>query len=164
MSIEIERKFLIKNDAWKERAKKGKLYRQGYIPTAKGATVRVRVIKNKKAILTVKGAKHGISRSEWEYSIPVEEANQILEELCNGYIIEKTRHKLKDNDLEWEIDVFHKENEGLVTAEVELESEEQYITLPGWIGKEVSKSSKYSSAALARLPFNKWRKNANKSS
>lgn len=158
MAKEIERKFLVKKDRWEWKdveGVKGKAYRQGYIPTAKGATVRIRIIKEKKAYLTLKGPTHGFTRSEFEYKIPVADARQMLYELCSD-CVEKTRYKVPMNGLIWEVDVFHGENEGLVTVEVELQSEDQEINLPDWVGREVTQTSRYSSSNLARLPYSKW--------
>lgn len=155
MAKEIERKYLIENNGWRDLNIKGKFYRQGYIPTAKGATIRVRIIKEKKAYLTIKGPTHGLTRSEYEYKIPVSDARQILHELC-PHVLEKTRYKVHEGSLVWEIDVYHGANEGLITVEVELDSENQPVNPPSWVGREVTNESKYTSSSLARMPYNSW--------
>lgn len=156
MAKEIERKFLVENNGWKDFTVKGKFYRQGYIPTAKGATIRVRIIKEKKAYFTIKGPTHGLTRSEYEYKIPISDARQILHELC-PHIVEKTRYKIREGSLVWEVDLYHGTNEGLITVEVELDSEAQQINVPSWVGKEVTTESKYSSSSLARTPYSLWK-------
>ena len=154
MAYEIERKYLLAGDDWKNLAE-GTLYRQGYLSTVKERTVRVRTI-GEKAFLTIKGIMVGISRLEFEYEIPTDEANEILEELCEKPIIEKHRYKISYGGLVWEVDEFHGLNEGLVIAEVELESADQVIDLPDWVGEEVSGDPRYFNAALVRRPFNTW--------
>ena len=164
MAKEIERKYLVDKSRWKKaKPKCGKLYRQGYIPTAKGSTVRVRTIDNKKALITVKGPKsgqYGLTRSEFEYKIPLEDAVEILNELC-GNVVCKTRYKIEIDDVVWEVDEFHEDNKGLIIAEIELESEHQYFDRPSWINEEVSHESRYSSAALSRVPYNNWYEESN---
>ena len=154
MAQEIERKYLLAGDGWKNLAE-GTLYRQGYLSTVKERTVRVRTI-GEKAFLTIKGITVGISRLEFEYEIPTDEANEILDELCKKPIIEKHRSKIEYGGLIWEVDEFHGANEGLVIAEVELESADQVIDLPDWVGEEVSGDPRYFNAALVGRPFNTW--------
>lgn len=157
MAKEIERKFLVRGPGWKDSGVRGRLYRQGYLPTAKGTTARVRVVQGKKkAYLTIKGPRHGITRSEFEYKIPAEDAEQMLSELCYASVT-KTRYKVPHQGFVWEVDVFHGDNEDLVTVEVELCSEDQEFDVPAWVGEEVTDDSRYSSAALARLPYQQWR-------
>src|SRR5262245_38007879 len=127
MGKEIERKFLIEGDAW--RTGKGTTYRQGYLSTAKERSVRVRLSGNR-ATLTIKGVTHGATRSEYEYEIPVRDAEEMLDNLCERPLIEKRRYKLDHAGLTWEVDEFFGENEGLVVAEVELKSEDQAIEFP----------------------------------
>ncbi len=154
MATEIERKFLVNGDAWRSLAV-GTLYRQGYIATNPERTVRVRVVENT-GYLTIKGLSIGISRPEFEYTIPVEDAEQMLQNLCDRPLIEKTRYKIKVGDLLWEVDEFEGENQGLILAEVELTDENQTVELPNWIGKEVSGDSRYSNSYLAKHPFSQW--------
>ncbi len=154
MATEIERKFLVNGDAWRSLAV-GALYRQGYIATNPERTVRVRVVENT-GYLTIKGLSIGISRPEFEYTIPVEDAEQMLQDLCDRPLIEKTRSKIKVGDLLWEVDEFEGENKGLILAEVELTDENQTVELPNWIGKEVSGDPRYSNSYLAKHPFSHW--------
>ena len=153
MSVEIERKFLVKNDQWRGLAP-GELYRQGYIPTLESA-VRIRVIRDR-AFITIKGISQGISRAEFEYEIPLNDAAQMLDTLCKPPLIEKYRHKIERNGLMWEVDEFLGENQGLTIAEVELESADQAIELPDWIGEDVSHDPRYYNSNLAKHPFTTW--------
>jgi len=154
MAIEIERKFLVKNDDWRKLGK-GELYRQGYLSTDNERTVRVRTI-GKKSFLTIKGITQNIRREEFEFEISFEDAKRMLDLLCLRPIIEKTRHKIYDKDLVWEIDEFHGENEGLIIAEVELNDDHQPIIIPDWIGEEVSNDPAYFNANLVKHPYSKW--------
>lgn len=154
MGREIERKFLVANDSWRGQAA-GKCYRQGYLSTVKERTVRVRTVGDK-GYITIKGVTVGATRPEYEYEIPQVDANEMLDRLCERPLIEKTRYRIQDGDHAWEIDEFEGENRGLVTAEVELEDEHQQVTLPGWIGKEVTEDPRYFNANLVTKPFTKW--------
>lgn len=156
MATEIERKFLVKNDAWRTGAV-GVAYRQGYLSAAKGRTVRVRAAGDK-AYLTIKGAREGISRAEFEYEIPLADATVMLEVLCIQPLIEKTRWTLVYAGLTWEVDEFAGANAPLVLAEVELESEAQAVPLPEWTGEEVSTDYHYTNAYLAQNPYSLWPK------
>lgn len=153
MGVEIERKFLVQDESWKVGAGEGLDCRQGYLMSNGEKTVRVRIMGDK-AYLTIKGPVEGISRSEFEYEIPVEDAEDILA-LC-GHPIEKTRYLIKHAGMRWELDVFAGANEGLVMAEVELASEGQLFELPPWAGEEVSGDIRYYNAYLARRPFSTW--------
>ncbi|WP_421657126.1 CYTH domain-containing protein [Leptothermofonsia sp. ETS-13] len=155
MPIEIERKFLVKGDRWRSLAT-GSRYCQGYIVTGP-KTVRVRVVGNQ-GYLTIKGPSVGFSRSEYEYPIPIQDALEMLHSLCEPPLIEKTRYRIEVDGVIWEIDEFEGENKGLLLAEVELTNENQTITLPDWIGKEVSGDPRYYNANLAKNPFSQWRK------
>ncbi len=128
MANEIERKFLLKNDTWRGQDK-GKRYRQGYLSTAKERTVRVRTAGDK-GFLTVKGITVGASRPEYEYKIPLKDANEMLDQLCERPLIEKTRYRILHAGLVWEVDQFEGDNRGLVAVEVELKDEHQSVTLP----------------------------------
>ena len=154
MGQEIERKFLVVGDDWRQ-ADQGELMCQGYIPTQDARTVRVRRVGDR-AYLTLKGPSVGLVRPEFEYSIPVADAQAILATLCQPPLIEKTRYRLPLEDIVWEIDEFLGENQGLIVAEVELASADQVISLPAWIGAEVSYDPRYQNSNLARHPFRSW--------
>lgn len=157
MGLEIERKFLTLNAAWRAEAGEGVLFRQGYL-TAGGdqASVRVRM-EGEKARLNIKSVTVGASRLEYEYEIPVFDAREMLDKLCNKPLIEKRRYFVKRHGVTWEIDEFLGDNEGLVVAEVELDHENQVIDLPAWIGMEVTEDTRYYNACLVNNPFKNWR-------
>lgn len=154
MGIEIERKYLLVNNDWREGAS-GILYRQGYLSSTKERTVRIRIIENN-AYLTIKGVNDGIRRVEFEYEIPLNDAEFMLDKLCEQLIIEKYRYRISYKGLIWEIDEFLGANKGLVLAEVELASEEQTVFLPPWVGREVSGDYRYFNSALSQHPFTCW--------
>lgn len=157
MKQEIERKFLVRDDSWRQQAAGGVSCRQGYMSSGPaGATVRVRLMDNR-GFLTIKGPTEGISRAEFEYEIPADDAEQMMETLCGERIVSKTRYFLPMDGMTWEIDEFSGENSGLILAEVELNSEGQSFTKPAWLGKEVSLDSRYTNAALSRNPFSAWK-------
>ena len=151
MGKEIERKFLVTGDAWRAGAA-GKRSRQGYLSSAKERVVRVRS-DGEKGYLTVKGPTPGASRDEFEYEVPLADAEAMLDSLCERPVVEKTRHRVPFAGLTWEIDVFAGENEGLIVAEVELEGETQKIELPPWVGREVTGDPRYFNSNLAKRPF-----------
>jgi adenylate cyclase len=154
MGREIERKFLVKGNAWRDGTA-GIPFRQGYLSNSKRLSVRVRV-KADQGFLTIKVEMTGITRPEFEYPIPVADANQLLDDLCEGGIIEKKRYVVQYAGMKWEIDEFLKENQGLFLAEVELESEDQRIDLPAWAGDEVTTDKRYLNAYLSQHPYNQW--------
>jgi adenylate cyclase len=154
MAKEIERKFLVKGDAWKSAAE-GTVYRQGYLSSVKERVVRVRTIEDK-GFLTIKGITKGVSRSEFEYEISVGDANAMLDHICEKPLIEKKRYKIPFGGLVFEVDEFFGENAGLVVAEVELEDEAQKPDLPDWIGAEVSGDPRYFNSNLILHPFKNW--------
>jgi CYTH domain-containing protein len=154
MPTEIERKFLVKSEEWRTLGT-GTIYRQGYIATKKGTTVRVRLAGNQ-GYITIKGASKGISRAEYEYSIPAEDAQEMLDNLCEPPLIEKTRYKIEIAGLIWEVDEFAGKNQGLIVAEVELTDANQTIEMPDWIGQEVSDDARYYNANLAQHPYSEW--------
>ena len=154
MAKEIERKFLVNGDDWRKLAD-GVAYRQGYLSTVKERTVRVRTIGDK-GYLTIKGVTVGATRSEFEYPIPADDANEMLDELCEKPIIEKNRYKIPQGDVTWEVDEFFGVNDGLIVAEVELQSEEQAFDKPGWLGEEVTGDPRYFNANLIANPFTTW--------
>lgn len=156
MPVEIERKFLVTNDAWKADAPHGGVhYVQGYIAHGREHTVRVR-IAGMRGYLTIKGVTTGMSRSEFEYEIPIADATDMLNTMCHGRMIDKFRYRIPAGNITWEIDEFHGENAGLVIAEVELLNESQHVPLPTWVGREVTIEQKYTNASLAARPWLHW--------
>lgn len=154
MAIEIERKYLVTGDAWKRLAA-GVLYRQGYLSTDKARTVRVRIAGDK-AFMTVKGLAEGIARPEFEYEIPLADAAAMLDDLCLKPLIEKRRYTLECLGLRWEVDEFLGQNQGLVVAEVELDSIDQAVALPEWVGREVTDDARYFNSSLIAHPYSTW--------
>ncbi|MHC5763898.1 CYTH domain-containing protein [Nostoc sp.] len=154
MGKEIERKFLVNGDSWRGLAE-GSVFYQGYIATQDQVTLRVRIVGDK-GYLTIKGPRIKYSRSEFEYSIPIEEAQKMLDTLCKHPLIEKTRYRIEWGGFTWEIDEFDGVNKGLILAEAELSDEKQQIELPIWIGEEVSVDPRYFNSNLAKHPFSEW--------
>ncbi len=156
--LEIERKFLVKSDDFKEQAFAKNNIAQGYLSSVPERTVRVR-IKGEKAYLTIKGIGHqgGMSRFEWENQIPLDEAAELLK-LCEKDKIEKTRYEIKSGNHIYEVDEFYGENEGLIMAEIELQSETENFDKPDWLGEEVTNDERYYNAYLSKNPFKNWRK------
>jgi CYTH domain-containing protein len=156
MGTEIERKFLLIGNAWREKAQ-GSLLRQGYISSRPEGTVRVRT-SNNQGYLTLKGKTTGITRCEFEYPIPLEEANILLNRLCEQPILEKIRYLVDYKGFTWEVDEFLGDNAGLLIAEIELEAEDQSFAKPEWVGEEVSGDARYFNSSLSRNPFIHWKK------
>jgi len=156
MATEIERKFLVQGEEWRSQAL-GTFYAQGYLTTNQGLSVRVR-IAGELGYLTIKGPTQGYSRLEFEYPIPLADAQIMLETLCDRPLVTKTRYRIKDQELVWEIDEFQGDNSGLIIAEVELTQENQVIDLPDWIGVEVSGEPRYYNANLVNYPYSQWKK------
>ena len=154
MPKEIERKFLVKGDTWKTQNKSS--YRQGYLSTDPERVVRVRTV-GQQGYLTIKGKTSGMTRQEFEYEIPLVEANELLENLCLKPLLEKTRYRIPVENVVFEVDEFHGENEGLIVAEVELENETQKIPKPDWLGKEVTGDPRYYNSNLVAKPFKHFR-------
>ncbi len=152
MGKEIERKFMVKKGVWRD--KKATKYRQGYLSTVKERTVRVRTIEDK-GYLTIKGISIGASRMEFEYEIPRQDADELLD-ICEKPLIEKNRYKVENGGFVWEVDEFFGENQGLIVAELELENEDQYFPRPDWIGEEVTDEPRYFNANLVKNPYSKW--------
>jgi len=150
---EIERKFLVRGEAWRAEAV-ATAFRQGYLSTVKERTVRVRVV-GEHGYLTVKGITVGATRAEFEYDIPVDEAEALLR-LCEQPIIEKTRHTVEYRGLHWEIDEFEGANRGLIVAEVELADAEAGFARPEWIGDEVTDDPRYFNSNLVAHPYTVW--------
>jgi adenylate cyclase len=156
MAIEIERKFLVVGEAWRQG--EGTAYAQGYLNRDPQRTVRVRVAGGS-ARLTVKGASNGATRQEFEYEIPAEDAIRLLE-LSDGPIVRKLRRLVTHEGANWEVDEFLGDNAGLVLAEIELESEEQSFARPAWLGREVTGDPRYYNSSLAAHPFSHWKGDA----
>jgi adenylate cyclase len=152
MATEIERKFLVTGMDW--QSAEPTYYCQGYLNRDKHRTVRVR-IAGQCGVLTVKGLTTGASRAEFEYTIPLDDAKALLE-LCDGPIVEKNRRVVEHAGLNWEIDQFLGDNEGLIVAEVELKSEQQELDLPAWVGVEVTDDARYFNSNLAATPYKLW--------
>lgn len=155
MHEEIERKFLVKNDSWRDKAK-AVLFRQGYIARTIDRVVRVRVA-GEMGTITVKIKTGQITRAEYEYTIPLDDANSLLNSLSPNEIIEKHRHTFHDCGHIWEVDEFLGANKGLIVAEVELKSEDEHVEAPIWLGKEVSKISRYLNVQLTQEPYETWK-------
>ncbi len=155
MPVEIERKYLVDKEAWEKTQKgKGNYYRQGYLLTEADKTIRVRATDTE-GFITIKGKSIGASRLEYEYPIPREEAIELLNNFSVSDII-KWRFKVDFKGKTWEIDEFLGENEGLIVAEIELNSEDETFEVPNWIGQEVTGDNRYFNSALSILPFKEW--------
>jgi adenylate cyclase len=155
MPTEIERKFLVRREKWDAVTKpKGNVYKQGYILSEEKRTVRIRVTPDA-AYITLKGASTGISRSEYEYAIPVNDGVEILENFATS-TVEKTRYNINYAGHLWEVDVFAGDNAGLIVAEIELESEDEPFGKPDWAGAEVSHDNRYTNASLSVKPYKAW--------
>lgn len=154
MATEIERKFLVSGNEWKAQAQ-GLRLRQGYLSVDPARTVRVRAAGDQ-GWLTIKGITKGVSRAEYEYPIPGEDAHALLETLCLEPVIDKTRYTLCHAGWRWEVDEFHGANAGLVIAEIELADEDEQFEHPPWLGREVSADPRYYNANLLRHPFKDW--------
>ena len=154
MGEEIERKFLVSGEAWRETAE-GTRYRQGFLSTELERTVRVRVAGTRGSI-TVKGKSVGARRAEFEYEIPVADAERMLDTLCKRPLIEKVRYTLAIDAHTWEIDVFEGDNAGLVVAEIELRREDEAFERPEWVGDEVTDDPRYFNSNLVANPYRAW--------
>lgn len=165
MAVEIERKLLIKNDSWRKEVVRSERITQGYLnqydPKLSGpqSSVRVRIggtVDAPKAWLNIKSATLGIERQEYEYDIPVADAEEMLATLCKRPQIDKTRHYLPAGPHVWEIDEFHGDNAGLVVAEIELDHADEAFERPGWAGEEVSGDPRYYNSELIKRPYSEW--------
>jgi adenylate cyclase len=154
MGIEIERKFLVTGEGWRQPASAQTRFSQGYLSRDPARTVRVR-IAGERAFLTIKGATQGATRAEFEYAIPLADAQQLLA-MCDGPVVEKIRHLCVHEGMTWEVDEFLGANAGLVVAEIELESEDQVFAHPAWLSEEVTGDARYVNANLAVRPFTSW--------
>jgi len=155
MASEIERKFLLASDAWRDAVVSTADYCQGYMANTDKASFRIRVAGDK-AYLNIKGATLSIERTEYDYQIPVDDGREMLERFCVGELIEKRRHIVPYKGHRWEIDVFTGINEGLVMAEIELDHIDEDFARPPWLGKEVSDDPRYYNVYLANHPFPTW--------
>ena len=154
MGLEIERKFLVDSSIW-QAPNDGKVYRQGYIRTHSNNTVRIRTAGDQ-GFLTLKSKTKGATRSEFEYSIPLAEAEEMLQLLCDRPLIEKIRYEVMFAGFKWEVDRFLGDNEGLLLAEIELPSEDQQFTLPPWATIEVTGDKRYYNSNLTQYPYSQW--------
>ncbi|MFP4251020.1 MAG: CYTH domain-containing protein [Guyparkeria sp.] len=155
MAKEIERKFLLASDAWRHQIERSERMVQGYLNDQGPVSVRAR-IAGSRAWLNIKSRTLGISRDEFEYEIPLTDAERMLDHLTTGPVIDKTRHFVTYGEHLWEIDEFHGENDGLVVAEVELESVDQPFHRPDWLGDEVSDDARYYNVSLVKNPYSQW--------
>lgn len=154
MGVEIERKFLLSGDDWMALGEPV-FFRQGYLSSSKERVVRVR-IEGERAVITIKSANKGATRGEWEYEIPVADAAELLDGLCERPLIEKYRRRITFAGNVWEVDEFLGVNAGLVVAEIELQSEDQQFDKPDWIGEEVTDDLRYLNSNLIKKPFSTW--------
>ncbi len=155
MPIEIERKFLLANEDWRQTVLRSNRIRQGYLGKIDKASVRIRV-EGAQANINVKSATLGMRRMEYEYSIPLDEAEEMLEQLCEHPQIDKTRYIVEQAGHTWEIDEFYGDNEGLLVAEIELGSEDEIFEKPLWAGEEVTEDPRYYNVNLIHHPFKRW--------
>jgi len=157
MAVEIERRFLVVSDGWKKENPQGHLYRQGYLPNGASSVIaRVRICDDK-GWLTIKGPrKNSRTRREYEYEIPLNDAAEIMDELCRKPLIEKIRYRVNNDAAVWEIDVFLGENQGLVIAEIELHDENDVFSRPPWLGEEVTHDPRYLNVNLVNHSFCRW--------
>lgn len=146
---------MVASDTWQKQASKGVRYVQGYFTTDDSCSIRVRIAGDS-AELNIKNATLGISRTEYNYPIPLNDAEEMLQNLCIHPLIEKTRYLVPDKKCTWEVDVFSGENDGLVVAEIELDSMEQAFAKPDWVGKEVSDDPRYYNVCLVEHPYKDW--------
>lgn len=155
MAQEIERKFLVVDDSWREHIVKTIDYRQGYMSNTERASVRVRVAAGQ-AHLNIKSATLGVERLEYEYPLPEADAHEMLDKLCDKPLIEKTRYYVEDAGHTWEVDVFAGDNAGLIVAELELPSADTPFNQPAWLGEEVSHDPRYYNVMLVKHPYKDW--------
>lgn len=155
MAIEIERKFLLRSNAWRPLVTGCVHMRQAYLAQDGGLSTRIRIVDQSSATLTIKSRKAGLRRLEFEFPIPLADAEALLS-LRQGASVEKVRHHVPWHGLTWEIDVFDGENAGLVIAEIEIEHERQQFEMPAWIGAEITGEERYYNSRLTRQPFRMW--------
>jgi adenylate cyclase len=155
MAQEIERKFLLKSDAWRSQVASSQRMSQGYLQRGADSAIRVR-IAGERAWLNIKKSLDGIHRLEYEYAIPLADAVEMLEQVALRPIIDKTRHLVRIGRHTWEIDEFHADNAGLVVAEIELDHADEAFDRPEWLGEEVSTDTRYYNSSLSERPYNSW--------
>lgn len=155
MPDEIERKFLLRNDSWRSQVDRSVRQVQGYLGSVETCSIRIR-IEGDQASLNIKSATLGISRSEYDYPVPLHEAEEMLEYLCRKPLIDKTRHFIQAGKHVWEIDEFHGDNDGLIVAEIELDHPDEPFERPDWLGEEVSHDPRYYNVCLVDRPYKDW--------
>ncbi|TNG02124.1 MAG: CYTH domain-containing protein [Gammaproteobacteria bacterium] len=155
MAIEIERKYLINNDGWRQQITSSSRITQGYLANSTTSSIRVR-IDDDRANLNIKSGKISVERQEYEFTIPVDQAREMMQQLVVGPVIEKTRYHVRYKEQTWEVDEFHGDNLGLIVAEIELDSIDQQIDLPEWVGEEVSEDPRYYNVNLILHPYKDW--------
>ena len=155
MSLEIEKKFLVLDDSWQAEAGPGVRYRQGYLSESGPGSVRVR-IGGQRAFLNIKSATLAQQRLEYEYEIPLDDAEEMLDRVCTKPLVEKTRYEVKHQGHLWEVDVFEADNAGLVVAEIELDRVDETFARPVWVGEEVSDDPRYYNVCLVKHPYKSW--------
>lgn len=158
MGVEIERKFLVSGDDWRQLGTPV-LLRQGYLSTDPARTVRVR-IEGGQGVLTIKGKNTGATRAEWEYPIALTEAAELLDTLCSAPLVEKFRTRVTVGKHVWEVDEFLGANKGLLVAEIELAAEDELFVLPEWVGEDVTGEARYYNASLIKHPYSTWEQKA----
>jgi len=156
MAIEIERKFLVTDNSWKQQAHALFRMKQGYLSQGGERSVRIRTNANGKAYLNIKSSTTGIRRLEYEYEIPLTDAEEILANIALKPVIDKTRYLVKIGGHTWEVDEFYGDNQGLVVAEIELSDEDESFERPAWLGKEVSADNRYYNMNLIQNPYCNW--------
>lgn len=155
MPLEIEHKYLVDSKKWElVIPEKSDLIKQGYLSTDPNKTIRIRT-KGNQGFITVKGKSLTASRPEYEYEIPLHEAEEMLQAFCNQWI-EKIRHYITHENKRWEVDVFHGENQGLIVAEIELESETEPYSIPEWATENITFDRRFSNSSLSVHPYSKW--------
>lgn len=155
MSLEIEKKFLVTDDSWRSSARPGVRYRQGYLSESGPGSVRVRV-GGERAHLNIKSATLAQQRLEYEYEIPLADAEEMLDRVCVKPLVEKTRYEVEVQGHVWEVDVFEGDNEGLIVAEIELDDVNESFVRPPWAGEEVSDDPRYYNVCLVKRPYKSW--------
>lgn len=158
MAIEIERKFLLLNNAWRNEVSHSCHYQQGYLSSNSQSSIRIRTADDQ-AWLNIKSATIGNQRLEYEYSIPLADAKEIMAQLCNKPVINKTRYFVHRTPHLWEIDEFYDDNDGLIVAEIELSTPDEHFELPEWLGAEVTQDLRYYNNNLIQHPYREWRNN-----
>lgn len=156
MALEVEHKFLLANENWRQEIERSELFRQGYLSSQPTSSIRVRICEHR-AWLNIKSATIGTHRLEYEYEIPLVDAQEILSHLCQKPLIEKTRHYVRHGNNLWEIDEFEGANQGLIVAEIELDEIGQPFDIPAWLGAEVTDDLRYYNNNLALHPYSEWR-------